>query len=226
MSNPFANIIFNKKPQTGEISSRQRWYSKELGTLINSDEYKQVDIDFQWVTLLLLHQGLRPSEACQLRTDDIVMMDGEHCIKVSDAGDKQRLKNTSSRRIVPIHHHLLALDFLNFVNEARRTKQGPLFHYRPTNQNQDWSRQYCNKLGLIQTKIGMKAGSRPSAYSFRHTFIDELKQREIEENIVAELVGHTNQKITFGRYGKKYNISLLKKYVDIISYDTDCTKLF
>jgi len=226
VSNPFANIKLNKKPQTGENSSRQRWYSQELFALINSDEYKQVGLDFQWVTLLLLHQGLRPSEACQLRTDDIVLMDGEHCISVSDDGEKQRLKNMSSRRVVPIHHQLLEIGFLNFVEEAKRTRRIQLFHYTPTNQNQDWSRQYCKKLGLIQTKIGMKPGTRPGAYSFRHTFIDELKQREIEENIVAELVGHTNQKITFGRYGKKYNIFLLKKHVDIISYDIDCTELF
>lgn len=225
VSNPFVHIKLKQKLQTGENSARQRWYPKDLCFLVNSDEYKQVDTDFRWVTLLLLHHGLRPSEACQLRTDDIVQQGGIYCIRISDDGDKQRVKNASSRRVVPIHDHLLEIGFLNFVEEAKQTGRVQLFHYMPTNQNQDWSRQYCRKLGLIQTKIGMKPGSRPGAYSFRHTFVDELKQLEVNESIVAQIIGHKNEKITFGRYGKEYSVNLQAKYLNLVSYPISTTSL-
>lgn len=224
-SNPFVHIKVKQKLQTGENSARQRWYSKDLCFLVNSDEYKQVDTDFRWVTQLLLHHGLRPSEACQLRTNDIVQQDGIYCLRISDDGDKQRVKNASSRRVVPIHHQLLEIGFLSFVEEAKQTGRVQLFHYTPTNQNQDWSRQYCKKLGLIQTKIGMKPGTRPGAYSFRHTFVDELKQLEVDESIVAQIIGHKNEKITFGRYGKEYSVSLQAKYLNLVSYPIHTTFL-
>ena len=67
----------------------------------------------------------------------------------------------------------------------------------------------------------MPSGSRPTAYSFRHTFIDEMKQQEIDESIVAQLVGHECQSITFGRYGKKYPISLLLKKLKRVKYEIE-----
>lgn len=48
----------------------------------------------------------------------------------------------------------------------------------------------------------MKPNDRPTAYGFRHTFIDCLKQTGVEEYQVAEVVGHANPNMTYGRYGK------------------------
>jgi len=116
---------------------------------------------------------------------------------------------------------LITAGFVAFVEE--RTQQGAkqLFDYLPTNQNEDWSRQYCQQLGRLQTTLGMSSGDRPTAYSFRHTFIDEMKQQEIDESIVAQLVGHEAANITFGRYGKKYPISLLVKKLKRVEYDIE-----
>jgi len=63
------------------------------------------------------------------------------------------------------------------------------------------------------------AGKRPTAYSFRHTFIDELKQLQIEESMVAQLVGHVYHNITYGRYGKQYDVKTLKPVVDKVDYE-------
>ncbi len=71
------------------------------------------------------------------------------------------------------------------------------------------SKRYCQQFGRLQTAVGMPAKARPTAYGFRHTFIDELKQKGIEESLVAQIVGHTHQSMTFGRYGKKYPIQML-----------------
>ncbi|BCN26290.1 hypothetical protein VYA_34820 [Vibrio alfacsensis] len=62
----------------------------------------------------------------------------------------------------------------------------------------------------------MPAKARPTAYSFRHTFIDELKQAGVEESMVAQLVGHTHSSMTFGRYGKKYPIQKLSLVIEDI----------
>ena len=64
----------------------------------------------------------------------------------------------------------------------------------------------------------MSANARPTAYGFRHTFIDELKQKGVEESLVAQIVGHTHQSMTFGRYGKKYPMAKLSGVIENISF--------
>ena len=64
----------------------------------------------------------------------------------------------------------------------------------------------------------MPAKARPTAYGFRHTFIDELKQKGIEESLVAQIVGHTHHSLTFGRYGKKYPIEKLSGVIEKIIF--------
>ncbi|RTR37534.1 site-specific integrase [Shewanella canadensis] len=225
-ANPFALITLKQHSLVEPNSARTRWQKRDLQALFSHEEFQKAENDLKWATLLMMFQGLRPSEACQLRTADVIKQEGLYCIKINNGGEKQRVKNASSLRILPIHQFLLKHGFIELVERANKAKRVQLFSYIPTNQNEDWSRQYCQYFGRMQNRMGMKPGSRPTPYGFRHTFIDELKQHEVDENIVAELVGHKNQKITFGRYGKKYKISLLKKYVDVISYDIDCTRLF
>ncbi len=40
---------------------------------------------------------------------------------------------------------------------------------------------------------------------------DELKQKGVNESYASELLGHSNNSQTFGRYGKSYNVELLLK---------------
>lgn len=55
-------------------------------------------------------------------------------------------------------------------------------------------------------------------HSFRHNFCDNLKQWGVEESIIAELVGHSNQSITAGRYGKRYRPEKLLKAIRHLDY--------
>jgi len=219
--NPFNEIKLSNHAVAGPDSARQRWQPNELKQLFKSCAFKERSSELKWVTLLMLYHGLRPSEACQLLVKDITEHESVLCLRVSNEGTEQRVKNASSVRLVPLHPKMIELGFNHYVWALKDKHQIQLFSYRPDNENADWSRQYCQAFGRLQTKIGMKAGKRPTAYSFRHTFIDEMKQLEIDENIVAELVGHANNKVTFGRYGKKYKILLLKKHIDRIDYVAD-----
>jgi integrase len=139
----------------------------------------------------------------------------------TDTGAGQRLKTLASKRVVPVHPLLIKAGFVAFVDDRARQRAKQLFNYLPTNQNEDWSRQYCQQLGRLQTTLCMNSGDRPTAYSFRHSFIDEMKQQEIDESIVAQIVGHETKNITFSRYGKKYPISLLVKKLKRVKYDIE-----
>lgn len=137
---------------------------------------------------------------------------------MNEDGELQRVKTEAGHRIIPVHQTLIDTGFLDYLNERKQAGYKQLFDYRACGQNEDWSRQYCQQLGRMLTRLGMPPKNRPTAYSFRHTFVDELKQHEVDESIVSELVGHQNQSLTFGHYGKKYQMNLLKKHLDILTF--------
>jgi len=59
-------------------------------------------------------------------------------------------------------------------------------------------------------------------HSFRHTFINELKQRGIQDTLISELVGHsTSGSITMGRYGKRYQPKVLLEAIRLVDYGID-----
>jgi integrase len=216
--NPFDGIPHRNNEGTGSYSARRRWQTSELNLLIQSDAFKAKDKYFQWITLVLLYQGLRPGETCQLYTDDIIEQDGLVCIHVNDGKPKQRLKNEWANRIVPIHPTLLKLGFGDFVNGVQAKRPKSLFNCKPGGKDNDWSKNYCQQLGRLSTTINLLPNDRPSAYSFRHTFIDELKQQEVDEALVAQLVGHTHKNLTYGKYGKKFPVKKLLQKINHLHF--------
>jgi len=59
-------------------------------------------------------------------------------------------------------------------------------------------------------------------HSLRHTFIDTLKQAGIAEALIAEMVGHSNEKsMTMSRYGKRYQPRVLLEAMMHLDYEID-----
>lgn len=212
--NVFKAIKAPKSRGTKASQQRDRWQLKDLKRLFSSSEFRKKDVQFQWTTKVQVYQGCRPSEVCQLTTNDIQVIDGVSCITISDSDTEQRLKTSNAVRTIPLHNQLIKEGFLDYVQERREQKQKQLFDYKPHGENKDWSFRYRTNLGKLQTAMGMKPNARPTAYSFRHTFIDELKIANTPEHIVAEIVGHAHPNITFGRYGKQANIQQLNEAVN------------
>ncbi|GHW41891.1 integrase [Vibrio cholerae] len=212
--NVFKAIKAPKSRVAKASQQRDRWQLKELKKLFSSSEYRKKDAQFNWTTKIQLYHGCRPSEVCQLTTSDIQIIEGVPCITISDSEAEQRLKTSNALRIVPLHNQMINEGFLEYVQGRREQKQKQLFDYKPHGDNKDWSFRYRTNLGKLQTAIGMKPKARPTAYSFRHTFIDELKIANTPEHIVAEIVGHAHPNITFGRYGKQANIQQLNEAVN------------
>jgi len=64
-----------------------------------------------WLPVLGLFTGCRIEELCQLHCSDVIQYDGIWCLDINDEGEK-RLKNKSSKRVVPLHQILV--DDLNY----------------------------------------------------------------------------------------------------------------
>ena len=212
-AHPFEHIKAPRSKGKAAHEDRQRWTKAQLLALISNTKFKVQSDSFRWITLLLIAHGCRPAEACQLRTSDIVLDDDNPVLRITPDGENQHLKTASSTRNIPLHPAIIQHGFLDFVSKRKQQGHQQLFDYRPWGPDNDWSKQYITYFGKYQTSIGMKPRQRPTSYGFRHTVIDELKRQNAPEHVIAELVGHTHQKLTYGRYGKPLDALHLFPYV-------------
>jgi integrase len=217
--NPFNGITAGKKPTKRPDQQRLRWKINELQQLFGCCAFKNAGEQFKWATLLMLFHALRPTEACQLHIEDIIQLDGIWCLNINDGHENQRLKNENATRVVPLHSKLISVGLLEYRRQRLHMEAKWLFDYKPVTSFLNWSKEYSTQLGEIQKSIGMLPKHRPSAYGFRHTCIDEMQQAGIPEAVVADIVGHNKQGITFQRYGKKALIESMKECIDSVLFN-------
>jgi len=55
-------------------------------------------------------------------------------------------------------------------------------------------------------------------HSFRHSLADRLKQSGVQETLIAEILGHTIESVTMGRYGKRYQPKVLLEALEKLDY--------
>ncbi|TSK05951.1 MAG: site-specific integrase [Geobacter sp.] len=172
-----------------------------------------------WVPLIGMYSGMRLGEICGLHVSDVKQVDGVWCFDVNEQGDK-RLKTLASTRLVPIHPKLLKCGFLGYVETMRDKRSVRLW---PNLMRRDID-GYCPALGNWYGRFNRKHVTDDplkTFHSLRHAFADTLKQLGCQESLLSELMGHANDSITTGRYGKRYQAKVLMEAVRRIDYSLD-----
>ncbi len=134
-----------------------------------------------------------------------------------EAGEEdQQLKTPNAFRTVPIHSALIGHQFLEYIEQCRSQGKKYLFDDLPSGKDNDWSHNIVCRFQRHLNEAGIVGKGRPTIYGMRHTFVDELQQADVAEHIVAELVGHSKRGLTYGRYGKRVGIALLKEKIELV----------
>ena len=171
-----------------------------------------------WIPAVALFSGMRLEEICQLHADDLYEVEGIKIIHVR-AGVGKKLKTVQSERIIPIHSRLLALGLWEWrdaaVASARTEMWGGLIRGADDNLSSAFSKWF----GRFKTAVGIVSRKR-TFHSFRHTFLNALKQLGVEEAIIKELAGHANGSITSGRYGKRYGVQVGLEAIERIKFES------
>ena len=173
-----------------------------------------------WVPLLALFAGARLEEIMSLRTKDIVMVGDVLCLDINRELDKRelgpamtdrrgnpvvqekQLKNDDSVRICAIHPTVLDLGFDEYVEYRRKRKDIRLFPETKVRAEQsDTEPRHQIGLGAIWI-VGKITSRKKTFHSFRHTFINALKQNGVDLELARELAGHQGDSITYALYGK------------------------
>lgn len=209
------NPLSGVKVMTGAAKeARLSFTPADLETLLNLDtlrnEARKHACRF-WLPLLARFTGARLEELCQLHTDDFCLVQNTPCIRIDDRREGQQLKNRTSRRIIPIHPMLLELGIQTYIDSVRASGASRVFPeleavrgkygYAPSK----WFGRYRNKLGVSDPK--------KTFHSFRHTFVDDLREAGVQDSIIKQLLGHADDSVTFGIYGSRVPIKEMTRAI-------------
>lgn len=207
--------VFHRLPTltNKHIKKRFPFNSQELDEIFSMEEYRSHNYlhpYYYWLPLLLRYTGARMNEICQAREEDITDIDGVACITFQEKNHDQSIKNLSSVRNIPLHNELIDKGILSFVQSRKGKRlfpELPLVNgYFSTNASK-WFKRRRDKLGLCQGKDG---------HSFRHTFINELKQKGVSKEAIECIVGHAHNSQSFDTYSEQYEPKLLLDLINLI----------
>lgn len=172
----------------------------------------------QWLPLLGLYTAARINELCQLQVADVQNVDGGIlCLDINDKGEGKRLKNASSRRVIPVHPFLLELGFGKYVEELRKRGVKQLWPALKLKRD-GWAQDYGKLYQRFNRKF-VTTDEKRVFHSFRHCVADTLKQREVDGNLITELLGHSlGGSMSLGRYGKAYRPAVLLEALKKLEY--------
>lgn len=195
---------------------RKLYSHDDLQLIVDNLERSPKHPERYWIPLIALHSGMRLDEICQLTVDDIHEIGKVICFDVNDIGEK-KLKTPSSHRLIPVHPMLLQLGLMKYVESQQAGKKLQLW----TNLERDkfgyWSGSYSKWYTRFNRGYITK-DPKKCFHSFRHTMADSLKQLDLQETIIAEILGHANENISTGRYGKPFHPDRLLDAISKVDY--------
>ncbi|HEY3696748.1 site-specific integrase [Phenylobacterium sp.] len=174
-----------------------------------------------WVPALAVYTGARAGEICQLRTVDVIEVDGLHCLNLSEFGPDgtrvadKRLKTAASERIVPLHPAIVEAGFLRFVERQHNHER--LFPDLKAGPKGNFSHEFSKWFGRFKRRVGF---AQPSLvfHSFRHGFRDACRMADIGDETARALGGWSaiNQAT---RYGNRGMVPVLDRAIKKLDFD-------
>ena len=206
----------------GERNAKEPFTDDELTGIFSCRYFWQPAYNLPhqyWTPVIGLFTGARLSEICQLTTGDIKEYapgawqisfnddeDGEDDDDGSRRKSNKRLKNKSSRRVIPVHPQLVELGLIDYWK--KRKKEGDVNLLGVEAAEKDGYGKvpgdfFRNR--LLREYVGINSETKVF-HSFRYTFITRLRQAiidnagtRVEENIenypeglvLRQMVGHS-----------------------------------
>lgn len=203
--NPIQGLQKRDKRKANE--QREHLTDEHLNTLLNGYVYNpQIEIApatklqpyMFWLIPLSMFTGARLDELCQLYLCDIRQDDGVWIFDINN-NETKKIKNKSSRRVIPIHPELIRLGIVEYAQQLRRNGHNRLFPELP--KTRDGYGQYASKwFARYREKCELPVGK--TIHGIRHTFISKARSLDLPDNHLKLLVGHDSSKDITSRYTK------------------------
>ncbi|WP_313138047.1 site-specific integrase [Paracoccus jeotgali] len=217
-----------RKDTVRDCDKKQAFTETELNRLFKApvwtgskSEYHQTDPGHDiyrngtyWTPLLGAFTGARREEIAGLAPADIVEVDGIACLNIEDS-ELRRIKNISSKRVVPIHSRLIELGFLDFVETARAKGQPELFPDLREPATGKHGRKLGRRMRQIVDKTFGAEGAGLSFHSLRHYVQGTLEHvPEVTDKVLRDIVGHEGKDTHERTYSKRAPAAVLQAAIE------------
>lgn len=158
---------------------------KEIQTLLASFTGSDIDVFHKAIIEVLYGCGLRVSECCELRMQQLHLDQG--LLRVIGKGSKERM--------IPLHAEgVQALrQYLRCVRPQWEHPRSPYVFIN--SRGHPLSRQYVHRM-IKETLQQLGMNTAYSAHSFRHSFATHLLDGGADLRVVQELLGHSDIQTT------------------------------
>ena len=153
-----------------------------------------------FVPIIAIHTGMRLEEICQLRLEDVYKEGTVDIIRVT-LSKETKLKTVTSQRIVPIHENLKRVGFLEYCNYMKKQKKERVF-WDLTKSRDGYGRNIGRYFMEYLRKVGVYEFQSKVFHSLRHSFITNLLQNGVREEVVNGLCGHKQKTMSTTIYFK------------------------
>lgn len=170
-----------------------------------------------WAILIAPLSGMRITEIVQLGLKDINFDDEIPCFRIkADASLGQSVKSDAGWRRVPIHRRLIELGFREFVLQRQSAAVSTrLFHDIHMSNTGGAGGEASKLFGRLMTRLKMK---RPGLvfHSFRHGFVDALRDLNAPDYVIRRIVGHASSSVTDG-YGSGASLKTCSEWINKVA---------
>lgn len=200
----------------GVESSRRAFSEDELSKVVVTITNER-ELNKKLFGQLAVITGARCGELTQLTREDIVEVEGAGlCIDINDTGEKT-LKTKASARIVPLIDGAQGFSLKEFREFVAEVPAGvPVF-----SMSRDVASKWFNEK-VLPNALPDRTGDLV-LHSLRHTLATLLKQAGVSESVAQDVLGHANQSITFGLYGKAKSVGLMREALEKTLSQTHAT---
>ena len=214
-----------KKTSKEETEPHWPYSDNELKQIFNpKNNYFKERPDVFWTTLIGLFVGARCNAAITLQYADIINVDGIDCIKFQDTHPIKQLKNDATRRTVPIPQQLLALGFIDWVQNQKKklkAKDDAFIFPKCRTKSGRYESKFSTR-GLIKyiKDIGITKNNphKLDFHSLRKNANLCLESKGVPETFINDIIGWEG-KSTRQQHYSNHDLQKIKEQADKLCYD-------
>nr|WP_315473024.1 DUF6538 domain-containing protein [uncultured Undibacterium sp.] len=191
-----------------------------------------------WLPLMMFYTGARPEEIAGLQVADIkthptvglyfdisdladpedVHLFEDEKLKLISNVKKRRLKNSASRRLIPVAQELIDLGFLRYVESINKNQNTALFPTLKQDCHGKLSGALSKWFGRQKIKLGFRS-KKKVLYSLRHSMKNFMEEAQIPSKYLKRILGHASGdgSVTDG-YGDDIPLTVIHEHFTKIKF--------
>lgn len=199
--------LFQQPIWTGAYSAR--YLTREGNRIFKNGAY--------WAPLIGAYTGAWREEIAGLSPSDIIIQDGIPCFSFTFT-EVRRVKNKASKRLVPIHSHLIELGIMETVAEARAKRSQDLFPDLREPKSGKHGRKVGRRMSqIVEVALGEDGGGL-TFHSLRHYVQNALEDHpsKIPDKVIRDIIGHEGDDIHSRHYSKPSGLNARQEAIETL----------